>query len=1238
MGRIVFLTNIERQFGMLEQARSHLEAEGQLPAGSRVFSLDEDSKWGPEYADILSASDIVLFSRMGVSYDIRFLKQAVAFLRQRGIRHIMLATDANPDDSVLGVTPAEQATMRTYLLYSGRDNYRNFWLWLAAAFCGENCAYQLPQPLLWNGIFHPQADSAFVDGLQYQGRFCQAGRPTIGILFSRDEWVWGDLAYQTALVEEIERQGMNVIAAFSHWSSDPEHHIPGVADTVRSYFYQKGLPAIDVLINTFKFSLTSGKPEAQAFLHELDVPVLQAYGLLRSCREWEHSSTGMTPVEVSMTVAMPEFDGIIHAVPIASKESFPDGTKKYMPIQERLSLVARKAGKWAKLRRKTNSEKKIAIIFHNYPATNANVGSAQGLDSPASVSLLLEHMARRGYKIDHIPANSRELMDLLLAETTNDRRFLTARQVEQAYGKVVDAEYRRWFATWAAANQEQLTRDWGPPPGEVFHYDDQLLVPGMLNGNVFITVQPPRGFGEDPGKILHSPDCAPTHHYLAYYYWLQDVWQADAVVHVGTHGSLEWLPGKGAGLSRCCYPDLSLGDLPNVYPYLITIVGEGLQAKRRGAACLIGHLPPPMSHADTYEEMAELEALLDEYVHFKLNQPGSAETVANQIREKVTVLNLNEDIPEQTDQPFENYVQQLHTYITDLKNMTIRVGLHILGCPPQDEVLEEYVLALMRLDNGDVPSLPKTIAAAYGYDYYELLEQSGTLLPDGSKTYGALLDEIRGQCRQIASLLADCGFAADQADRILELPWVRPFPAPIAAQLLKSAQYICRTIAPNLQKTEQELTNLLTALESRYIESGPAGAPTSGRADILPTGRNFYGIDPRTLPSPAAWELGRTLGDNVIARYIDEEGRYPESIGIVTWCGSNMRSHGQCVAEFLYLMGVRPVWQKGSLRVVDLEVIPIAELKRPRIDVMTRISGLLRDALPAAVEWMDKAVRMVAGLEEGPDVNYVRKHVLEDARNLESQGTDHSQAWEQACYRIFGCPPGAYGAGVGNMLEEKNWETVDDLAQVYVRWGAHAYGEKASGAFVPALFTRRLATLDVTVKNEDNREVHMLNSDDFNAYHGGMIAAVRSFKGKAPRSYCGDSSDRQHAALRSLEEEFKRLFRGEVMNPKYIEGMKQHGYKGAADLAGTVAYCYEWDATSEVMENWMYDGLARKYALDEQMRQWMQDVNPWALQRIAEKLLEAAQRNMWQADEQTLQELERLYLSIEGELEDRSDA
>lgn len=1237
MGRILFLTNMERQQARLEQALLALIQEGLLQSECRVVLLSEAVPWGTEWQKSFAASDLVIFTWMGTGLDTAFLRKSAEYLSSRRIRHIMLVADDQAGDPAYGITPTEKTLMQQYLTYGGLENYRQFWLWLSHIYCQEAAPFHLPEKLLWNGIYHPQSKHPFVDIKEYRSRRCRPGRPTVGLLFYRDEWVWGDLCYQQALIEEIERQGMNAVAVFSQCLAEPELGAPGIKEAFNAYFYQDGLPIIDVLLNTIKFSMTTMGALNSDSLCKLNVPILQAYTLYRPQLEWEQSIEGMTAMEMAVSIAMPEFDGIIHGVPVAGRDTITDSHSAYLPITERIHSIVRKAGKWAQLRHKPNCDKKIAIVFHNYPATNSNIGSAAGLDSPESVRLLLARMSDLGYQVDHIPTNSQEFMDEIIAHATNDRRYLTEDQVKAADGQLTHNQYQKFFDSLEPATQIQLQNDWGTPPGEVFYYDDQLLVPGMLNGNIYITVQPPRGFEEDSSKIYHSPDCAPTHHYLGVYYWLRNIWQADAVVHVGTHGTLEWLPGKGAGLSRQCYPDLAIDDLPNVYPYWITIVGEGIQAKRRGAACLISYLTPPLSHAGTYDELEELEKLLDEYCHFKQLQSEQLDTVVELIREKAAQANLGDEMAEDITQPFDAFVGRLHTFMTDIKNMQIRVGLHILGKRPTGDTLIEYLLALTKVDNGAIPSLPQTVAAAFGYDYYQLLEESATMLPDGSNTYGGLVDDIRELCREILMLLADGQFDPAFAKQVLTLPWASALSDDLRERLLTVVLYICRTVAPSLTKTTQEMTNLLAALAGCYVEPGPGGAPTSGLADILPTGRNFYGIDPRTLPTPAAWEIGKTMGDDMISRYIAEEGRYPENVGIVLWATSNMRSHGQCIAQFLYLMGVKPVWQKGSLRIVGLEVIPLAELKRPRIDATGRISGLFRDSMPMATDWLDKAVELVSKLDEELSLNYVRKHILEDSQVLEEQGIAGSEAWEQASYRVFGDPPGAYGAGVGAVLEGKNWETIDDLGKVYVRWGGHAYSGKAQGTYLPELFSRRMASLDVTIQNQDNREVSMLNSDDYNAYHGGMIAAVRSLKGESPRSYCGDSSDRNKVIMRSTQEELKRLFRGEAINPKFIEGMKQHGYKGAADLANYVAHSYQWDATTDVMEDWMYQKYAEKYALDLDMQQWMRAVNPWALQRIAETLLEAAQRGLWAADAATKSELEQLYLSIEGELEEKSE-
>lgn len=1236
MGKIIFLTNMERQQKMLEKARIKIEQTG-LKSQTRTVLLTESTPWGIEWQKAFSAADIVVFTYMGSGLDTKFLRKAAEYLRKQKITHTMFISDPSAGELTYNVSSEDKAVMQKYLSFGGSENFRQFWLYLANRFCREDVSFTLPKQLLWHGIYHPKAEMPFTKLEEYKSKFWQEGQPTVGLLFYRDEWVWGDLAYQTAIVEEIEKQGMNAIAVFCQYVGNSEINSPGLRETMREFFYENGKPIVDVVLNTFKFSMVTMKAIEQEELNKLGVPILQAYTLFSTREEWKQSIEGMTAMEMAVSIAMPEFDGAIHGVPVAGRECQNDGDALYMPISERINSMIRKAKKWARLRHIPNKDKKIGIIFHNYPPTNSNIGSAAGMDSPESIRLLLTKMRELGYKIDSIPEDSKSFMEELIKHATNDRRFLTEKQINEADGQLTKEQYQDWFSHTENSTQEQLIKDWGEAPGDVFRYDDKLLVPGMLNGNIFITVQPPRGFGEDPGKIYHSPDCSPTHHYLGYYYWLRDVWGADAVVHVGTHGSLEWLPGKGAGLSNECYPDLSIDDLPNVYPYWITVLGEGVQAKRRSAACLISYLTPPMSTAGTYDELEELEKLLDEYCHFKVTQPENLPPIMDMIREKASEAHLLEDINEDDVESFDEFVGNLHVYITDIKNLQIRVGLHTLGCPPTGDTLIEYLLALTLVDNGDVPSLTQTIAGLQGFDYYELLENSGNLLPDGSKTYGKLVDDIKECCREILVCLAEYKFDPKMIDKVLEFPWADKLSDELKTRLLKAVCYVCTSIAPNLAKTTLEITNLVAALEGYYVEPGPGGAPTSGGADILPTGRNFYSVDPRTLPTPAAWEIGKTMAEDVISRYIAEEGRYPESVGIVLWATSNMRSHGQCIAQFLYLMGVKPVWQKGSMRVIDVEVIPMSELKRPRVDVTGRISGLFRDSMPMANTWIDKAVKLVSNLDEDPEINYVKKHIQQDAKELEDQGVDSTTAWEQASWRIFGDPPGTYGAGVGALLEAKNWETIDDIAKVYVRWGGHVYSGNGKGAYMPELFSKRIKSLDVTIQNQDNREISILNSDDYNAYHGGMVAAVRSIKGQAPRSYCGDSSDRKKVIMRSLQEELKRMFRGEAINPKFIEGMKKHGYKGAADLSNYVAHSYQWDATSDVMEDWMYEKYAQKYALDKTMQEWFKKVNPWALQRIAEVLLEASQRGLWNADKETKQQLEQLYLSIEGDLEERAD-
>lgn len=1236
MKKILFVTNMEQTAALLQDALEKVQKQYPETVSGQVCYLQSDASWENVWEKTFTEHEVIIFPWMGTGLNTKFLSESSAFLQQRQIKHLYLMS-GNPEDVLhAAFTDHEIQVIKQYYVYGGLQNWFNLWLWLSQDQENEKNLAEPPINLPWDGIYHPAADKIYTDFKEYKKDFFQEGQPTIAVVFYRNDWLWNNTVFADAIIKEIETQHCNPLCFFSTSAPDSDSGCEGFRGAMYRYLIQDDKDVADVFINTIKFSLFTIRACALDDLEKMNVSVLQAYTLYRTSQEWYENFDGMSAMEISYSVSLPEFDGIIHGTPVTTNERDENGSQLTQVIPERINMLIRKAKKLAVLKRKSNYEKKIAIVFHNNPPTNSNIGSACAIDSIESIRLFLQDLKNQGYKVDRLPADRQEFINELIEHATNDRSFMNDKLIKNSDGKMTFEEYQDFYQILPEKVQKKLEIDWGKAPGEVFKYDDFLLIPGTLNGNIFITVQPPRGFGEDPDKIYHSPDCAPTHHYLAFYNWLRDIWGADAMVHVGTHGSLEWLPGKAAALSNECYPDICTGDLPNIYPYWIVDIGEGIQAKRRSAACLISYLSAPLSLAGVYGELAELEKALEEYGHFKQDKDADLTEVIRQIREKAADADLNDEVQETEFDDFDGYVGRLHTYLTDLKNMQMTTGLHILGNPPSGEKLIEYLFALTKLENGSIPSLPKVLASAYGYDYYELMDNSSKLLPDGSKSYGVLLDKVNDECLTLIRTLAEGDFVL-QEKQITDLDFVKNLSDQYRQDLLLVAGYICDRLYPNLQLTTLERSNFRRALAAEYIEPSAAGAPTSGGGDILPTGRNFYGIDPQLLPTPVAWKLGSQMAEDVINKFISEEGRYPESVGILLWATYNMRSHGQCMAEFMALMGVRPVWQKGSLKVIDIEVIPLQELQRPRVDITGRISSLFRDTLPGAVCWLDKAVKMVAELDESFEDNFVRKHVIEESQRLESEGVDAASAWKQASYRLFGDPPGAHGAGVSALLAARNWENIDDIAQVYVRWGGHVYGEGEKGAYRPDLFTQRMSKLEITLSNIDNRESNLLNSDDYNSYRGGMIAAVRSIKGEMPKNYCSDSSDRQHVVIRTLDEEVKRLFRGEAINPKYINGMKEFVYKGAGDLATYVDHCFQWDATSDVMEDWMYEKFAEKYALDKDMQDWFNQVNPWALQRIAAVLLEAEQRNLWDAKPETKAELQKLYLSMEGELEELSD-
>jgi len=967
--------------------------------------------------------------------------------------------------------------------------------------------------------------------------------PTVGVLFYRAHLLAGNTVFVDALCDAIEARGANAVAVWCYSLRPGDDGRSEALDLLAER-------DVDAIVTTMlAMGSADGEEWAVPQLVELDVPIVQSPSSSTPAAIWESSDAGLVPLDVASGIAIPELDGRIIAPPFSFKEVVDDGdglggaVVANRPHPDRTQRVAGIVTRLAWLRHVPPAERRIAVVLSAYPTKRSRIGNAVGLDTPASVINVLHALRDAGYRVDRIPADGDTLMHELATGLTYDVESLTDAQLAAAPGRLDAATYTAWFESLPDDARSLVTTAWGDAPGTVHRDGNDLVFAGIDLGNVVVAIQPPRGFGEDPIAVYHSPDLAPTHHYLGFYRWLDDVWGADAIVHVGKHGTLEWLPGKGVGLSASCFPDAALGDVPFVYPFVVNDPGEGTQAKRRGHATIIDHLVPPMTTADTYDDLARLETLLDEYSRIQTLDPSKLPAIRTQVWELLVDAELHRDLGVDAapgEDAFDELILHVDGYLCELKDALIRGGLHVLGEPPIGEAERDLVAAITRLPQGDLPA----------FDDLDL----------------------------VAKVQAD-GWQYDGEDPTL--------------------RWVTHQLVPNLRRTTGEITNLLHALDGGYVAAGPSGAPTRGMAHVLPTGRNFFSVDPRAIPSPLAWEVGRTLADRLVERHLDEEGDYPSTVGLVIWGTAAMRTAGDDVAEALALLGVRPVWATESRRVTGVELIPDDELGRPRIDVTLRISGFFRDAFPHVVELLDDAIALAGFAVDGDP-------------------------------RVFGPKPGNYGSGILPLLESRDWRTDDDLAAVYLAWGGWAYGRGRAGEAAPDAMRRRFAAIDVAVKNQDNREHDIFDSDDYLQDHGGMVATVRALTGRNPKAWFGDSSNPANPKVRSLAEEAARVVRTRVVNPKWIAAMQRHGYKGAFEMAATVDYLFGYDATAQVVEDWMYRKVTDAYVADPANRKFFEQSNPWALRSIAERLLEAVDRGMWDADQADLDTLRSALLEAEG--------
>lgn len=986
--------------------------------------------------------------------------------------------------------------------------------------------------------------------------------------------------------------------------------------------------SLRVIINTTGFSIRQfQEDDASDFIYtKIGVPVIQAIHASSTYEAWQEGSFGLSPTDIAMNVALPELDGRIITRPVSFKKArgkdvLTDSSAVYYSVYPPgCKFVAQFARNWITLQEKKNSDKRIALILPNYPNKDSRLANGVGLDTPQSTVEIIRALHNSGYTTGTMmPQHGDELMQWISSRITNEA---ASRHTRPYQVRISLESFYSVYNNLSAILRDKVRAQWGDVTDDPYFDGEGFALPGIYSGNLFVSIQPSRGYHLDVHKTYHSPDLPPPYYYFAFYAWIQHVFQADAIVHIGKHGNLEWLPGKSIAPDEAsCFPAAIVGPIPQFYPFIINDPGEGSQAKRRTQAVIIDHLIPPMTRAETYGVLLQLENLIDEYYEAFHADTKRARILRGNIERLVNEHQLRKDLDIQSDDVDELLVK-LDGYLCEIKEAQIRDGLHIFGRMPEGEQLVDLLVALHRLPSAGVQGITQALAADIGIAFnpiqsnYELLFDQ-PVLGINCRTQGDVVEVLELKARELISRYSIEGTDRDAA--------VLQFPA-----TAKVLDYILTSTLHKLKDTRFEVEHLLQGLSGKYIPAGGSGAPTRGRLDILPTGKNFYSIDVRTVPTEAACQVGTKSAEALVQRYIQEHGEYPESIAISVWGTATMRTGGDDIAQALALMGVRPIWQNVNRRVSDFEIIPLFRLGRPRIDVTIRISGFFRDAFPDIISLYNAVVEKVASLDETDEENFIRKRIRKDEAQWIKQGYTPEQSQQMATYRVFGSKPGAYGAGLQALIDEQAWNTAADLAEAYITWSSYAYDKQARGISAVKPFRDRLAHIQAVVQNQDNREHDILDSDDYYQFQGGLANAVQTERGEQPDIYFGDHARPDNPKIKTLKQELLKVFRSRVVNPKWIEGVKRHGYKGAFEMAATLDYMFAYDATTNLVEDFMYEELAQSYLFNADTRAFIEKANPWALRDMSERLLEAVQRGLWEnPSDETVQQLKDIYISVE---------
>jgi cobaltochelatase CobN len=1290
-GAIILLTAADTDIQSLAATFPHLPPNFATLRVVNLLNLQQPLSIDHYAEKVLQHTQIIILRLLGGraywSYGLEVLK---ALALAKGISLWVLPGDDRPDLELMShstVTLSQVDRLWQYCREGGLENWRNGLQWLSNLCLKTDYPCLPPQQVPNVGLYGGKFQSSTLPSQEPTQT-----QPTVGILFYRSHYLAGNTLVIDALCQAIAAHQLIPIPVFVSSLRDAE-----VQEGVLKYFQASPESAVQVVLNTTSFSLA--KLERQGSSEEiiplwqtLDVPILQVILSGGTLDHWQESQQGLNPRDLAMNIALPEVDGRIITRAISFKavqqwhEQLETDVVIYQPVRDRLEFVVDLAANWVKCRQTPISERRIALILANYPNKDGRLANGVGLDTPVSCLNILNALKAEGYQIENIPATSEDLMQLLTSGVTNDLDSRAWRKVHQVLDQ---STFQAYFQTLPENIKTAISDRWS----ELENLEEPVSrkgipIAGIQLGNIFIGIQPSRGYDLDPSLNYHAPDLEPTPAYLAFYYWLKTEFAAQAVIHLGKHGNLEWLPGKSVALSAQCYPEIALGALPHFYPFIVNDPGEGSQAKRRSQAVIIDHLTPPLTRAELYGDLQRLETLIDEYYEAQSLDPQRLPIIRDRLFSLLKTTQIHQDfgLAEVTDQSIQNFLSVADGYLCELKEAQIRDGLHILGECPQAQQLRDLIISIARAPSYEQRGLTQALAEDLELDFNPLTELLQTPFRLSAETISIcqaikaevllaglkkclIVGDVIEQLELYSQLLVDTliqleergsplpplkrGVSLvddDNSKKCSHLENGSPLPPlkrgvsladddnskKYSQQTTKVLTWIEKTLLPALQKTEQEITYLLRGLNGQYVPSGASGAPTRGRPEVLPTGRNFYSVDIRSIPTETAWDVGRKAAEILIERYTQEQGEYPKTLAISIWGTSTMRTGGDDVSQVLALLGVKPLWDGPSRRVIDFEILPISLLNRPRIDVTVRISGFFRDSFPNLVQLMQEAIAAVSQLAEEEDDNPLAAQVHQESQYWQGQGFSLEQAITRATYRIFGSKPGAYGAGLQGLIEAQNWQTDTDLAIAYRNWSCYAYDQQGIGHAMPEVFQQRLEKLDIILHNQDNREHDLLDSDDYYQFQGGLAVAARALTGKNPQLYFGDNSVPSNPKVKLLSEEIRKVYRSRVINPKWIAGVMRHGYKGAFEMAATVDYFFAYDATTHCGADFMYQGIAEHYLLDPTVQDFLETKNPWALRDMTERLLEAHQRGLWSnVSPKILDQLRAITHQAEGVIEER---